>query len=124
MYPVDVLIISLQRKVICLSGEIINTSACPVSDSTLQECQKVVDLVVRISGAQVGLIMRVHQDEIEVFVASKTSKNPYHVGEREHLTGSGLYCENVITKQEKLLVANATVAFTLPVNLGSKRTAI
>ena len=84
-----------------------NTSACPVSDSTLQEWQKVVDLVVRISGAQVGLIMRVHQDEIEVFVASKTSKNPYHVGEREHLTGSGLYCENVITKQEKLLVANA-----------------
>ena len=66
-----------------------------------------MDLVVRISGAQVGLIMRVHQDEIEVFVASKTGQNPYHVGEREHLTGSGLYCENVITKQEKLLVANA-----------------
>ena len=84
-----------------------NTSACPISDSTFQEWQKVVDLVVRISGVQVGLIMRVHQDEIEVFVASKTGKNPYHVGEREHLTGSGLYCETVITKQEKLLVTNA-----------------
>lgn len=74
---------------------------------TLQEWQGVTDLIARLAGVRVGLIMRVIDAEIEVLVASKTAGNPYHVGAREHLFGSGLYCETVINTQEQLLVANA-----------------
>lgn len=78
-----------------------------ISDSALEEWQRVVDLVVRIAGVRVGLIMRINEDSIEVFVASKTNGNPYHVGEKEHLGCSGLYCEAVINNQDMLLVSNA-----------------
>ena len=78
-----------------------------VPDHTLQEWQRVVDLIVRIAGARVGLIMRVHTDQIEVFIASNTERNPYHVGETERLPNSGLYCETVIANQEMVLIPNA-----------------
>ena len=78
-----------------------------VPDHTLQEWQRVVDLIVRIAGARVGLIMRVHTDQIEVFIASNTEKKPYHVGETERLPNSGLYCETVIANQEMVLIPNA-----------------
>ncbi|MHC9541584.1 MAG: ATP-binding protein [Vulcanimicrobiota bacterium] len=76
-------------------------------DQTFNEWQSIVDLLARISGVRAGLIMRVLEDDIEVFVSSKTVNSPYHPGDREHLLCSGLYCEAVITSQEKLLVPNA-----------------
>ena len=78
-----------------------------IPNHTLQEWQRVVDLIVRIAGARVGLIMRVHTDQIEGFIASNTEKNPYHVGETERLPNSGLYCETVIANQEMVLIPNA-----------------
>ena len=51
--------------------------------------------------------MRIDEDDIEVFVSSNSSGNPYTVGSKEHLLGSGLYCETVINSQDQLLVANA-----------------
>lgn len=50
--------------------------------------------------------MRLNDPDIEVFVSSKSEGNPYHVGDREHFWGSGLYCESVIKTQDKLLVPN------------------
>ncbi len=54
-----------------------------------------------------GLIMRCHGTEIEVLIASRTPGNPYHPGGKEHLPGSGLYCETVIKTRQKLLVPDA-----------------
>ncbi len=78
-----------------------------ISAATLREWQGIVDLIVRFSGARVGLIMHAVGDEIEVCIASQTEGNPYRVGDRECLIGSGLYCERVIATQAPLLVPNA-----------------
>lgn len=76
-------------------------------EETLGEFQDIVDLVVRVAGVRVALIMSLVENDIKVAVASHSANNPYHVGERESLIGSGLYCEAVVSSQEKLLVANA-----------------
>lgn len=76
-------------------------------EELLSEWQRIVDLVARIAGVPVGLIMHLCGQEIEVLVSSTTEGNPYHVGEKDALFGSGLYCERVIESQEKLLVPNA-----------------
>ena len=39
----------------------------------LREWQQIVDLVTRLAGARVGLIMRVRDEDLEVFVASQVS---------------------------------------------------
>jgi len=51
--------------------------------------------------------MKVSIPYIEVFRSSETNSNPYKVGDKEHLIGSGLYCETVIKTKEKLLIPNA-----------------
>ncbi|HWR30243.1 MAG TPA: diguanylate cyclase, partial [Negativicutes bacterium] len=66
-----------------------------------------VELTARIAGVPVGLIMCLCGKDIEVLVSSKTANNPYHVGDKKCLVGSGLYCEKVIESQDKLLVPNA-----------------
>ena len=76
-------------------------------EELLSEWQRIVDLVARIAGVPVGLIMHLCGQEIEVLVSSTTKGNPYHEGEKDTLFGSGLYCERVIESQEKLLVPNA-----------------
>ncbi|MEE8391046.1 MAG: GGDEF domain-containing protein, partial [Anaerolineae bacterium] len=78
-----------------------------LSDELLQEWQSIVNLMTRIIGGSAGLIMRINKEDIEAFVSSNNKKNPYKVGDKEHLLGSGLYCETVINKQAKLLVPNA-----------------
>ena len=60
-----------------------------------------------IVGVPAALIMRVTKEDIEVFVASKDPKNPYHPGDREHFRNSGLYCETVINTKHPLLVPDA-----------------
>ena len=78
-----------------------------ISKELLQEWQAIVDLMTRLIGVSAGLIMRITNEDIEVFVSSHNDKNPYKAGDKEHLLGSGLYCETVINKQAKLLVPNA-----------------
>lgn len=74
----------------------------------LKEWQSIIDLIARLAGVRAALIMRVQDDEIEVFVASKTKNNPYIPGNKEHIIDSGLYCETVINKGKMLLVPNAS----------------
>jgi len=77
-----------------------------ISQEILAKWQKILDLLARTIGVPSGLIMRVHPDEIEVFVSSDTDDNPYVVGAKEHLN-SGLYCETVMEQRGSLLVPNA-----------------
>jgi GAF domain-containing protein len=78
-----------------------------IPDDIIQKWQNIVDIMARQIGVPSGLIMRIVDSDIEVFVSSQTTDNPYHPGEREYLYGSGLYCETVIKTKGKLLVPNA-----------------
>jgi len=73
----------------------------------LEKWQRTVDLMAKLVGVPAGLLMRIDGPDIEVLVSSSSQGNPYHPGDREHLLGSGLYCETVINTREKLLVPNA-----------------
>ena len=79
-----------------------------VPEQLLMQWQGFIDTLAGVVGVPAGLIMRVVNRDIEVFVASKTSGNPYHPGEREQLAGSGLYCETVLQSGASLLVTDAT----------------
>ncbi|MHC1718626.1 MAG: diguanylate cyclase [Acidaminococcaceae bacterium] len=78
-----------------------------IFDKLLSEWQEIVDLTASVAGVPVGLIMHLCGNDFEVLVSSKTEGNSYYVGEKCSLFGSGLYCEQVIESQEKLLVPNA-----------------
>jgi len=72
-----------------------------------ERCQEMIDLMVDFGDVPVGLIMRLNQDELEVFVASDSDNNPYQVGESAIMEDSGLYCETVIHQNGMLKVPNA-----------------
>ncbi|CAN5274497.1 hypothetical protein BH11PSE9_BH11PSE9_15190 [soil metagenome] len=73
----------------------------------LRECwQRTVDLMAETLNVPAGLIMRVHPQEIEVFVASSNPDNVYEEHERSALN-TGLYCETVMSTRRELLVPNA-----------------
>ncbi|ORC37018.1 hypothetical protein B4O97_05170 [Marispirochaeta aestuarii] len=85
----------------------ITSSEKPEIDAAFQKkWQELVDIAARIIGVPAGLIMRLLENEIEVFNASYTNENPYEVGEKAAL-GYGLYCETVVGKRTPLLVPNA-----------------
>ena len=77
-----------------------------VPAEVIENWQNTVDILARISGTPAALIMRVHPEEIEVFVSSKSEGNVYHPGERVPLD-AGLYCEAVMSSRRELLVPNA-----------------
>jgi PAS domain S-box-containing protein len=76
-----------------------------ITDKVLENWQKIVDTMAEMMNVPSALIMKVDHPYIEVFCTSASKGNPYKAGERERLTG--LYCEEVIKKKEKLLVPNA-----------------
>ena len=78
-----------------------------LGDAVLKEWQDAVDVVAELAQVPAGLVMRIEGPEIAVFLSSQTQGNPYNPGDREHLAGSGLYCERVINTREKLLVPDA-----------------
>ena len=77
-----------------------------VPDHTIQKWQKVVDTLANIFRAPAGLVMRVHEHNIEVYVSSHTEGNPYTPGASEGLHGK-LYCETVMSENRLLYVDNA-----------------
>lgn len=77
-----------------------------VPEKVLQSWQITTDLLAYIAHIPAALIMRAHAEEIEVFVASHSEGNVYHQGEHARLN-TGLYCENVISNRQALLIPNA-----------------
>ncbi|WP_421223362.1 GAF domain-containing sensor histidine kinase [Aeromonas enteropelogenes] len=77
-----------------------------IPDSLRLSWQKTINLMAELFHVPAGLIMRVHPNEIEVFITSQTPDNCYPAGAREHLD-SGLYCERVMDTRQELLVPNA-----------------
>ena len=78
-----------------------------IPDTFLEKWQSLVDTVAQLIDVPTGLIMRVVEDDIKVFVSSNTEGNPYKPGDSEVLVNSGLYCETVLKTNKKLHVPNA-----------------
>ncbi len=78
-----------------------------IPDKTLKKWQNILDIIAKIIDVPAALIMRLVDSDIEVFLSSRTSGNPYEKGAKEDFWDSGLYCETVIRSDQKLLVPNA-----------------
>ncbi|WP_299979396.1 ATP-binding protein [uncultured Pseudoteredinibacter sp.] len=77
-----------------------------IPENIQQSWQKTIDLMAQAMGVPAGLIMRVHQKQIEVCIASSNGDNVYEPNELADLH-TGLYCETVMSSNEALLVPNA-----------------
>jgi two-component sensor histidine kinase len=77
-----------------------------IPDDVVMKWQHILDLAAKIIDVPAGLIMQLHENEIEVFLSSQTPRNPYHPHETAPLN-SGLYCETVVGTRKELLVPNA-----------------
>lgn len=75
--------------------------------SATEKWQSLIDTAARLAKVPSGLIMRLNEKTIEIFLKSNTDGNPYEAGEKTELV-YGLYCETVIGTQKKLLVPDAT----------------
>lgn len=78
-----------------------------IVSGVIEKWQSLLNVIVKITHVPAGLIMKLNEDSIEVFLASNTPGNPYKRGEKSELV-YGLYCETVIGTQQKLMVPDAT----------------
>lgn len=78
-----------------------------VPSSYIEKWQAIVDTAAQLIEVPSGLIMRLVDDDISVFVSSATEGNPYELGEKLKFENSGLYCETVIKTNQQLHVPNA-----------------
>lgn len=89
-------------KTVLITGE----DKPEIDKMTIAKWQNIIKLIARIMDVPSGLIMKITDDSMEVFLKSNSNKNPYEVGEKACL-GEGLYCETVIGNDDELLVENA-----------------
>lgn len=78
-----------------------------IIDSTISKWQTLIDTLAKVVNVPSGLIMRLNNDNIEVFLKSNSDSNPYVRNEKAELK-YGLYCETVIGTQKQLIVPDAT----------------
>jgi signal transduction histidine kinase/CheY-like chemotaxis protein len=84
------------------------TDEIEIPDSLVQKWQNIVDLLAHIADVPAALIMKVQQNDIEIFRSSNSDNNPYKKGETaDYYVKCGLYCENVIRNRKKLCVPDA-----------------
>ena len=95
-----------------------------VPENILVNWQEILNIISNIASVPAAVIMRLRDDDIEVFVSSQSAGNPYHLGDSEHFLGSGLYCEHVIRTQKKLLVPDAPADENWKNNPDAKRNMI
>lgn len=76
-------------------------------DTLTKKWQNWLNLIARIVDIPAALVMRLHEESIEVYLHNTSSDIPYETGEMARL-GLGLYCETVIARQEPLLIPDAT----------------
>ncbi|WP_428775369.1 sensor domain-containing phosphodiesterase [Vibrio sp.] len=74
----------------------------------VQGWQNMVNLLADVVDVPAALVMRLHEDSLEVFATNVKRSNPYQVGSSEPL-GHGLYCETVLQQQKQLLVEDARI---------------
>ncbi len=77
-----------------------------ISRELQDKWQKVLDLAAKIIGVPSGLITRLNENDLEVFLASKTDGNIFKPDLKLEL-GLGWYCENVAGSNKPLILSNA-----------------
>jgi len=77
-----------------------------ITQEIVNKWQSLIDTAARIAKVPSGLIMRLNEKTIEVFLSSRTEGNSIKTGKQIDLI-YGIYCETVIGTQKKLLVPNA-----------------
>lgn len=93
----------LDKQVSVLIG---NLNKPKIKKSILSKWQSLLDALTQDFELYSGLIMKLNKKNIEVFSKSQNKENPYKLGAKEDV-GCGLYCENVIGTQKKLIVKDA-----------------
>ncbi|MDY0202314.1 MAG: GAF domain-containing sensor histidine kinase [Bacteroidales bacterium] len=78
-----------------------------ILDPIIEKWQTLLNTLARVIDVPSGLIMRLNEETIEVFLKSNTESNPYKANEKAKLL-QGFYCETVIGTQNTLIVPNAT----------------
>jgi len=77
-----------------------------ISLSITKKWKNTLNIICEVADVPSALIMRLHPDEIEVFVSSNNPDNPYIEHTKDKLR-HGLYCETVVGKRKELLIPNA-----------------
>ena len=78
------------------------------NEELIESWNKTLAVVAKLASVPVALVMKIEKNNITVFCKnSGTSDNPYSIGNSECLSGSGLYCEQVIKSQQILNIPNA-----------------
>jgi PAS domain S-box-containing protein len=96
---------------VLISSEI----APEIEERMIIKWQNWLDIIARLAKIPAALIMKLNEETIEVFLKSNTANNPYTKQEKVKL-GCGLYCENVIGTNQKLLISDATENLTWNIN--------
>ena len=68
-----------------------NGSEIEVPERIQANWQSIVDNLAALLHLPAALVMRIVDEDIEVFLSSSGEGNPYHPGGKERLFGSGLY---------------------------------
>ena len=93
---------STDKKIIPITSE----DKPDISEELQQKWQKILDLAAKLIGVPSGLITRLHEHDLEVFLSSKTDGNIFEPQLKLEL-GLGWYCENVAGTRNQLLLPNA-----------------
>ena len=93
---------SPDRKIVAITSE----DKPAISDELQNKWQKILDLAAKIIGVPSGLITRLNEKNLEVFLSSKTEGNIFEPQLKLEL-GLGWYCENVAGTREPLTLPNA-----------------
>jgi c-di-GMP phosphodiesterase len=77
-----------------------------ISEENIKKWQKILDLAANIIGVPSGLINRLNEDSLEIFITSKTPGNIFEQNVKLDL-GLGWYCEHVTGSRNEFILPNA-----------------
>jgi len=86
--------------------QITSTFKPTIDEMVIEKWQSMIDLLTKIIDVPAGLIMKLKEDSISVFMKSNNTENLYNLEAEEKLI-YGLYCETVIGTQKNLIVPDA-----------------
>jgi len=96
----------LRNEKITKSVNITDLDKPEILNEIIDRWQNIIDLIAKIMKVPSGLIMRITENSMKVFLKSRNKENPYEEGASDSL-GNGLYCETVIGTDAELLIDNS-----------------
>ena len=79
----------------------------PVILQVIDDWHTIIDMVAEILDVPAVLIRRFEEESIELLASSSRCKDVFHLGQREILSSSNLFCVQVYETRKELLLANA-----------------